>query len=112
MAVALSPSPGCHGWPFGEEDGKMDGQSRSQSGPHRHPRGRTAHTAAPAAAREQRPCLETQDFQLCGEELSLCVQLTKITPFLLSYWKEEQGKGQEISQIVLPGAVPRAPCGG
>lgn len=106
MAIDLSPSPGCRGWLFGKEDAEVDGQSWSWSGAHRQPRGRAAHAAAPAAVWEQRPCLETQDFQLCGEELSLCVQLTKITPFLLSYWKKEQGEGQEISQIVLPGAVP------
>lgn len=90
----------------------MDGQSRSRSGAQRQPRGRAACAPAPAAAWQRHPCLETQDFQLCGEELRLCVQLTKITPFLLSYWKEEQGEGQEMSQIVLPGAVPRAPCDG
>lgn len=107
MATGLSPSPG---WSLSGEGGRVDRQSWSQSRDHQQLWDRAASAAAPAAGWEWHPCLETQDFQICGEELSLRVQLVKITPFLLSYWKGEQEKGQEIRQIVLPGAVLWAPC--
>lgn len=73
----------------------MDGQNHLQSGAFLQLWVRAACAAALEAACEWIPWLETQDFQLCGEELCLCVHLMKITPFLLSYWKEEQGEGQE-----------------
>lgn len=71
------------GWPLGQEDGKVAGQSQSSGRTHQQPRVRAARAAAPAVVWEQRLCLETPDSQLCGEELSLCVQLMKITLILL-----------------------------